>query len=784
MTAIVGVAQPGPKTLLSGNVETSDHEPLAFATVSLENTLYQTLTDERGNFEMRVPDGKYTLIISYAGYASLNRKIVLEGDSRNLGILEIAARSNELKEVIVSDILTNKFAKKTTISPSRMPLGDLETPTVYNMVNKDFLQELAATDFNTAFASVAGTVANEAVNGSGQSITMRGFTSPASFRNGLVVNPRTQTEVYNLDRIEVMKGPAGTLFGGPMGSYSGAMSTYGGVVNSVTKKPFESYRGEVSYTTGSWGLNRITADVNTPLNKDHTALARFNTLFTSQGSFQDAGVQRALGASAAFQFKASEKTTVSFDAEIYVPTKNLNGYVRNAEILSDKSMEQFSDLYYRSFSSNDIATTRMTYYAGAELKHRFNDRWMSVTSFQRGESNEKESIFMVLSYLNDNEVRRQIRPFDVLNTATDNIQQNFIGDFKIGQMRNRLVVGANYAMGKNFTQNAVFDVNGRNSVFVPYDDISLAPNIEWTPVSLAKVQKINQSRKSTQATTDKFSTLSAYASDVLNITPKLLVMGSLRVDHYQYYNTVSAGIKQDDAFDQLQLSPKIGVVYQPVKDKVALFANYVNGFTNLPPSPNDEGVLQIWKPEQANQMEGGVKLNLFDNRLNATVSYYDIRVTDLVRYIDDFTEVQDGDLDSKGVEVEIVTSPLRGWNLVAGYGYNDNKYHTYDDEYVDKQAQWTPKQTASLWTSYKFLSGPVRGLGFGAGFNYTDKVFMSIANKFYVPEHTIVNGTVFFDQPKYRLGLKLNNVFDKKYWNFYGQPQKPREILASFSFKF
>lgn len=89
-----------------------------------------------------------------------------------------------------------------------------------------------------------------------------------------------------------------------------------------------------------------------------------------------------------------------------------------------------------------------------------------------------------------------------------------------------------------------------------------------------------------------------------------------------------------------------------------------------------------------------------------------------------------------------------------------------------------------MWASYKFLDGAIKGLGFGAGFNYVDKVYLSVQNKFYVPQNTIFNATVFYDQSKYRIGIKINNVADTKYWNFYGQPQKPRELLLNVSYKF
>lgn len=124
---------------------------------------------------------------------------------------------------------------------ARLPLENLENPTVYSVVPKEVISETTAIDFNTAVATVPGVVVNNGVNDSGNDIFLRGFTSNASFRNGLAINPRTQTEISNIERIEVVKGPSGTLFGG-------TMAKYGGVVNIITKKPSgEIWRADYLY---------------------------------------------------------------------------------------------------------------------------------------------------------------------------------------------------------------------------------------------------------------------------------------------------------------------------------------------------------------------------------------------------------------------------------------------------------------------------------------------------------------------------------------------------------
>lgn len=762
---------------IKGIVKTSDGEALAYASVLLADTRYGVMSNNEGVFSFEAPSGKYTLIVTYAGFTTSRLSVEIQSDElHDVGVIRVKAASNELREVIVSDIQKNKFARKESNGIARMPLADLENPSSYSVVTKEIMQEQIAIDYNTAVASVPGVVVNNGVNDSGNDVTLRGFRGQATFRNGLAIDPRTQSEIANVERIEILKGPAGTLFGG-------AMSTYGGIVNTITKKPFESFRGEVSYTTGSWGLNRFTADVNTPLNEDRTALMRVNASAHTQSSFQDAGFLRSTSFAASMLFKTSEKTSVRFDAEVYSPTKTLNAFVRNSNILTVSSIKELNLTHRRSFTSDDIGTNRTSVYAMAEIEHKISNQWISRTSFQHGESGESNSIFLVLTYLNDDSISRGIRPFDQYRIITDNLQQNFIGDFKIGGLRNRMVIGLDYFAHTLNYQFANFPAaGGRTSVFAPYDAVRLDDDTPWNAISRDQVNDLQRANTVNQR--DQYYTLSAYASDVINITDHLLAMASLRVDRYENQRTLVSGVKQDNAYDQVQLSPKFGLVYQVLKDRVALFGNYVNGFRNIAPGFDNNGDVVNWKPEQANQIEGGVKFDLFNNKLSSTISYYNIEVKNMVRAIDNITSVQDGNQKSKGFEMELIANPIEGLNIIAGYGYNDNEYELANASSEGKRAPWTPVHVANFWISYKLLEGKVKGLGFGAGVNHAGKTYMEVSNTFSVPAYTIVGATVFFDQPKYRVGLKVNNLTNQTYWNFYGQPQKPAEIVANISYKF
>ncbi len=778
LTGQSSLAQSSSRAVVSGQVRTSDGTGLPFATVALKNTQYGVMAGENGDFKLEAPAGTYSLVVTYAGYSIFEHPLRLEkGESVVLENLIVEVPSNQLREVVVEDIQTNKFANRESVTAARMPLANLENPQLYSVVRRELMQEQIAIDYNTALRSVAGAVVTNGVNDSGNDIIMRGFRGQSTFRNGLAMDPRTQSEIANIEKVEVLKGPSGTLFGGKMAGY-------GGVVNNITKKPFESYRGEVGYTTGSWGLNRLTFDLNTPLNADRTALIRINGAGHMENSFQDQGYAKNLFLAASLAFKPNDRTTVRLDADVYSSERPLLAYTRTTPGLTATSITALDIPYFRSLSSNDIGTRRSTINTAVTLEYQLSDHWSSQTTYLHSASGDKESIFFVPFYLSNEMIQRRFRIFEFYTNTTDNIQQNFIGDFKAGRFKNRVVVGGDIFHRSNQGQEM-------NPFFQIYDTVSVHAPF-WTPLSRFDIEQYRAARsQGSQSYSSRYTSYGLYASDVLNLTERLMVMLSLRLDHYRQPSTIDNGIAADNAYHQTFLSPKLGIVYQPVKDKVSLFANYLNAFNNLGPSlgvtnadnPGEQPTLRNWKAEEANQWEGGLKVELFDGKLSSTISYYSIEVSNRLRSLGDVS-IQDGTQISKGIDIEVVTNPFRGLNLVAGYGYNDNEYVLDTDAQKGKRAPWTPVNTANFWASYKILDGGAKGLGFGFGVNHVDKSYFDVNEKFSVPAYTLANATFFYDQPKYRVGVKLNNIGDVHYWDFYGKPQKPREFVAGVSYKF
>jgi iron complex outermembrane receptor protein len=262
-------------------------------------------------------------------------------------------------------------------------------------------------------------------------------------------------------------------------------------------------------------------------------------------------------------------------------------------------------------------------------------------------------------------------------------------------------------------------------------------------------------------------------------------MLSLRLDRYENKPFKTNGIAAATGdYKQTALSPKFGLVYQVIKDQVALFGNYMNGFSNTAPLAQPDGSISIFKPRHADQIEFGVKTEAFQKRLNLTASYYDIQLTNATRRTDDGFTVQDGTQKSKGFEVEILTNPVHGLNLSAGYGFNDSYYTKATVALEGKKVQAVPEHIYNLWASYKFYGTALKNIGVGLGGNYVSRSFFDAANTFLIPAYKVLNASVFYDRPEWRFGIKGNNLTDTKFWDRYANAQPTRQWLASISFKF
>lgn len=745
--------------VLKGTIKTSEGKSVPDIKVVVPQKRIEIFADKNGTFQLaKLPDGVFDIQL-WSGDNLLATQAFTASDPENI-VHEflLSLDYKQLNDVIVSAI--KRKDRYVTEDLGKTNMKNLENPQVYSSVSQRIMIEQNTTNLQQILTNVTGATVNVDPAG-GMSILSRGFSTQIGARNGMPIYGlgRSGLDPANIDAVEVLKGPSGTLFGN-------AISSYGGLVNLVTKKPFEYAKSNIGYTVGSYNLQRITADINTPLTSDNSVLFRVNAAVNKQGSFLTTGHADRYFVAPSLVYQVNERLKLSLDIEAYKEDITKPQFISDYKVLNLKSVKDLPISYNQGFfdnSFNAIASNIRTY---ATAEYKLSDHWTSVTNISVLSEDLQKSDQGYLYFTTKDSVRVAAGNFGPITTTSSDFQQNFKGDGNFLGMRHRVVVGFDYyhydakRASRGTTTLGYADVRNVTRLFADQDLVNayLKNNTQTTPI----ITKNNR--------------IAAYASDLINITKSLMVLGSVRYDRY-----MAQGL---GGYNQTSWTPRVGLVFQPILDVVSVFGNYTSGFTNYNVGTQPDGSLFFYKPSFANQWESGVKVNLWKNKLISTISYYNIAINDAPRSDPDGTLHQDGKQKSNGVEFDFKAMPNDCLFINAGYVYNKNQYLRATTGQGNLTTA-SPKNVANLWVSYKFLHvQSLEHLGIGAGMNYVDKSFFDANNTVILPSYTIFNSSIFYDLDKWRLGFAVNNISNVKYWNATGYAQMPRNVSFNVNIKF
>ena len=785
---------------ISGTVTTSDGKPAAYISVGLKGKGLGNVTNEKGIFEIqRVKPGSYTLRVSAVGIQNIEKPIVITvGEHKSIDFV-INQNSNQLNEVNINQGVNKYIAKKSEFV-SKMPLNNLENPQVYTTITKETMADQLVFSVDDAARNATGVQkmweATSRGGDGGAYYASRGFIVQAKLRNGIAGNVTGRNDAANLENVEFIKGPSATLFGS-------TLTSYGGLINRITKKPFEGIGGAVSFSTGSYDFNRVSTDFNFPVDKENHIYARLNTSYNYKGSFQENVYDKGFFIAPSLSYKVNDKLDFVFDAEIANGTSTLKPFVFFYFPVKDLGFDRADQSgipYDKSFTADAMKQKYNSSNFFGQANYKFNDNWSSHTSFSSNYSfSNGRGTYLFLVPNNypplgnptaapgADLISRADQSTDNSKVFTYEVQQNFNGTFNLGSVKNRMVLGLDYLRQNSdqlFYSIDTFDLTKKDGTGANYNNFT-EHNLAAFYAALPSVPKYPYNFET--------NTYSAYVSDVINLTDRLIALAALRVDRFDNKgNSDRAGSAPKGAYKQTVFSPKFGLVFQPIKDQLSLFANYQNGFNNLN-GIDYQG--NAFKPEQANQIEGGVKTNIFNGKLTGSVSYYYIKVKDIVRgYNGDPSnpnaQIQDGNKISKGIEAEVIANPVNGLNIIAGFAYNDNHLENASPDVEGRRDAYSAAPySANLWISYKFNAGSLKGFGLGAGGNYAsdNKIVNSVSQGvFILPAYEVFNASAFYDHHRFRLGVKADNFTNQKYWTGYStmNPQDLRTFTGSVTYKF
>jgi iron complex outermembrane receptor protein len=624
----------------------------------------------------------------------------------------------------------------------------METPLNVQVISHQVLRDQQVIQVDQALKNISGVTTTTNVNSGGdQQFFLRGFASNTLFRNGVRFDNNlfgANQQLANVERIEVLKGPAAILYG---------RVEPGGMVNIITKQPLATPYYSFNQQFGSYDLYRTSIDATGPLTKDDSLLYRMNMSYQNSGSFRDLmGVENVFLAPV-LRWNISPRTQATLEMEYQHENSNSDNQFLPLQDNHLIDLPHSRNLGERNPQQTD------TYFVGLNWSHQFNDDWSIKHNvvWKRQDINAQYA-FPDNVDLANRQVNRSVfsnnLTIDRVTTSLD-----LTGHFNTWGLEHTLLFGGDYY----YFNNAINNANSTTSSTISIDDpIHPGPNLDTDP----------STRSLFSTNTDNYG---LYLQDQIKLPYHVHVMGGLR---YQYVHSTSGFGLLNDVFtpDPAQtddaVTPRVGLLWNP-QSWVSLYSNYAENFGA------NSGLLalgnKLLPPESAQQWEVGAKTEFFDGRLRATLAYYDITkqnvaTTDTAHPVEcngGPCSIAIGEVRSQGPELDIQGELLPGWNLIATYANQDVRVTKSNNGDVGNRLQFVPRNVGSVWTTYEVQQGPLDGFKIGGGVNMQDGV-VNADNTFKSPGYALVGLMTgySFKAGKSRITaqLNVNNLLDKTYF--------------------
>ena len=694
-----------------------------------------------------------------------------------------------------------------SFSASKIALKNMEVSQAITTVTKELIADKGVTRLGDVVKNVSGVNQTSFYN----NYAIRGVTQQASYRESRLMNGMVTSHIFfsqpmmmNVERVEVIKGPASMTF---------SSTDAGGSINIITKKPLKTDRKEVSLSVGSYQTVVGALDFTGPLNKSKTLLYRLNLGYENGKSFRDLQFKKAYMIAPTIAYVPNEKTNISFE---FVMSNNSNRLDRGQPIFKanpgDRPALTSTPITYAIGAINDVNKTLDLNFMG-NLTHKFTDNlsinmaymkhiWNEDLTELRTDNNFGKDSHGVIQ--RDKVQLRYVQRNS--NFFTDNFNAYLNYDWKLGEnFKNKSVLGYDLVMfevGHGGT-NTVRDYTGNAALG------TLTPRIpHWDLTKEGQYRVMYpgfyqpQARRMQETTPMYFSTNSAYFMNQMELWNRLIFNIGLRQEWYTDKNFYKR--RNEETVKQNKFLVRAGLMYKATKN-INAYASYIEGFQMQTDAylgydgfrrdmNTGQYVREAFKPKTTRMYEFGAKTEWLEGKLHASIAYYDIKQNNILTYDD---TVSNGAVDelmneggterNKGLEIDVMGRILPNWLVNAGYAYNDSK--VTDQKRGTYRKDNAPKHTFNLWTRFDVKEGFFKNLGLGAGLNYSAEKISWQEPDLVLPDYTIVDAAVYYKIKDMQLSFNINNIFNKTYWlGAFNYPRlfpgTPRNVMFTVRYTF
>lgn len=649
--------------------------------------------------------------------------------------------------------------RTTTATKTDTPLRDV--PQSVSVVTAPAIKDQAMQGIADVVRYIPGITAAQG-EGNRDQLVIRGQSTTADFfTDGVRDDAQYYRDLYNVERVEALKGPNAMIFGRGGG---------GGVINRVLKEADGRPVREIGLQGGSFGNKRATADFGQALTE--TFAARINGVIEKSGTYRDYGRIDRWGVNPTVTFTPTDRTKLKLSYE----------YVHD-ERTADRGVPSFRgaplDTDVKTFFGNpelSVAETNV-HTVDALIEHEITDavtirnrsRFADYDKFYQnvfpGAVNAAGTQVSLAAY--NHAIQRQ----NLLN------QTDLLFDLATGPVKHKLLAGVE--LGRQRTDQF------RNTGFFPGNATSFSTPLRTPTVFVPVVWR----QSATDADSRTVATVAAgYVQDQIELTEQIQVIAGLRYDRFNvdYHNNRNGqNLERTDGL----WSPRLGVVFKPI-EPVSLYASYSVSYL---PGSGDQfttltGVTAGLEPEKFRNLEVGGKWDVRPNlSLTAAVFQLDRTNTSAPDPNNPALTVQTGSQRSRGFELGVTGNITEAWSVMGGYALQKAEITSRTaGAFAGSEVALVPRHTVSLWNKYQFT----KMFGAGLGVIHQSSAYAAADNTVKLPGFTRFDAAAYAQVTEgVKLQLNVQNLFDRKYYatahsNNNITPGAPRTFLVSLTSSF
>ncbi|WP_370373581.1 TonB-dependent receptor [Henriciella pelagia] len=645
-------------------------------------------------------------------------------------------------------IVTGQYLYTDQVNALRTPTPIIDVPQSLSIITADQIAEQGFDSIGDIIDYTPGVNTSQG-EGHRDSIVFRGVRSTADFFiDGMRDDVQYYRPLYNLEQVEILRGPNALMFG---------RGGTGGILNRVTKKgvlgeTFAGYQASVD-TFGGYALQ---ADAN--YSASDTSAFRLNAMYESLENHRDFFDGERIGLNPTAKFQLSPRTVLNLSYEYADHERFIDrGIPTGAD---GRPVEAFENIV---FGDADINKTELeAHLLRASLQHEFSDSLKGNFSAFYGDYDKLYQNFYASAY------DAVATPTEVtLDGYVDTTQRqnlilsgNLVGEFTTGAFGHTVIFGAEYIDTSsdqdryNSFWSTSLDDTETFSIMRP---LNLRGGIGVNADGLATINDFSVDiSDDTRVGIDVFS---AYIQDEIEISEKLDVILGARFDSFDIeVNNVVANETRSRKDEEI--SPRLGLVYKP-QENISLYASYSETF--LPRSgeqfANINGANNALDPDTFTNLEAGLKWD-FVRGLSLTAAVFEIEQSSPQPADNDPSTLDVIDSEITGFEAQLRGQLTEDWFISAGYSWLDGEQVSRTGP-TGLRPRELPENMASLWNTYKVTDR----FGLGLGVTWQDDSFIDNGNTAVLPSYARVDAAAFYDvSDTLRVQLNVENLADELYF--------------------